>query len=72
MWVGQGQAELTWRPGRASGMALPSPESQIQGLHHFHFAILPIENGQSAQLWRDIEHWRLPAFGYLDLRLVSI
>lgn len=63
-WLGQ--AELTWRPGRASGMVLPSPESQIQGLHHFHFAVLPIENGQSAQLWRDIEHWRLPAFGYLD------
>ncbi|MEQ5620931.1 glycoside hydrolase family 38 C-terminal domain-containing protein [Providencia rettgeri] len=63
-WLGQ--ANLTWRPGRASGMVLPSPESQIQGLHHFHFAILPIDNGQSAQLWRDIEHWRLPAFGYLD------
>lgn len=63
-WLGQ--ANLTWRPGRASGMVLPSPESQIQGSHHFHFAVLPISDGLSAKLWRDIEHWRLPAFGYLD------
>ncbi|HBO21335.1 MAG TPA: alpha-mannosidase [Providencia sp.] len=63
-WLGQ--ANLTWRPGRASGMVLPSPDSQIFGIHHFHFAVLPMHQGQHPDFWRDVEHWRTPAFGYLD------
>lgn len=63
-WLGQ--ANLTWRPGRASGMVLPSPDSQIQGIHYFHFAVLPMHQGQDTDFWRNVEHWRLPAFGYLD------
>ncbi|WP_318392800.1 glycoside hydrolase family 38 C-terminal domain-containing protein [Enterobacter sp.] len=63
-WLGL--PDLPWRPGRASGMVLPSPESQIPGQHHFHLAVLPMAEGQSAGFWRAVEHWRTPASGYLD------
>ncbi|VEB96476.1 Mannosylglycerate hydrolase [Cedecea lapagei] len=63
-WLGQ--PALEWRPGRASGMVLPSPDSQIPGRHSFHFAVLPMNNGQSSEFWRNVEQWRTPVSGYLD------
>lgn len=63
-WLGL--PDLPWRPGRASGMVLPSPDSQIQGPLSFHFAVLPMAQGQSEDFWRAVEHWRTPASGYLD------
>lgn len=63
-WLGL--PDLPWRPGRASGMVLPSPDSQIQGMLRFHFAVLPMAQGQSEDFWRAVEHWRTPASGYLN------
>ncbi|MRT55689.1 alpha-mannosidase [Enterobacteriaceae bacterium RIT693] len=63
-WLGQ--PALPWRPGRASGMVLPSPDSQIPGRHHFYLAVLPMSNGQSPAFWDAVEQWRTPASGYLD------
>ncbi|SQC90737.1 Mannosylglycerate hydrolase [Cedecea neteri] len=63
-WLGQ--PALEWRPGRASGMVLPAPDSQIPGRHAFHFAVMPMDNGQSPAFWQAVEQWRTPASGYLD------
>ncbi|SMG24296.1 glycoside hydrolase family 38 C-terminal domain-containing protein [Cedecea sp. NFIX57] len=63
-WLGR--PALEWRPGRASGMVLPAPESQIPGRHEFHFAVMPMNDGQSPAFWRAIEQWRTPTLGYLD------
>lgn len=63
-WLGQ--AALPWRPGRASGMVLPSPDSQMPGIHRFHLAVLPMNNGQDGAFWHAVEQWRTPASGYLD------
>ncbi len=38
-WLGR--AGMPWRPGRASGMALPSPDSQIPGEFTARFALIP-------------------------------
>ncbi|MCS2147068.1 glycoside hydrolase family 38 N-terminal domain-containing protein [Scandinavium manionii] len=63
-WLGQ--ANMPWRPGRASGMVLPSPDSQLTGPFHCHFALLPLHQGPDATFWRDVENWRTPALGWLD------
>lgn len=63
-WLGQ--ADLPYRPGRASGMVLPSPASQIQGIHHFSLAVLPVSHGENGTFWSDIENWRTPLISYLD------
>ncbi|HEY3591273.1 MAG TPA: glycoside hydrolase family 38 C-terminal domain-containing protein [Buttiauxella sp.] len=52
-WLGQ--ANLPYRPGRASGMVLPSPESQVQGIHHFKLSLLAMNNGADSVFWRDVE-----------------
>lgn len=55
-WLGQ--ANMPYRPGRASGMVLPSPDSQIQGMHHFKLSILAMNNGADNVFWRDVERAR--------------
>lgn len=55
-WLGQ--ANMPYRPGRASGMVLPSPESQIQGMHHFKLSLLAMNNGADSDFWRDVESAR--------------
>lgn len=55
-WLGQ--ANMPYRPGRASGMVLPSPESQIQGMHHFKLSLLAMNNGADSAFWRDVENAR--------------
>ncbi len=55
-WLGQ--ANMPYRPGRASGMVLPSPESQIQGMHHFKLSLLAMNNGADDVFWRDVERAR--------------
>ncbi|MEW7313525.1 glycoside hydrolase family 38 C-terminal domain-containing protein [Buttiauxella gaviniae] len=55
-WLGQ--ANMPYRPGRASGMVLPSPDSQIQGMHHFKLSVLPMNNGADKSFWRDVERAR--------------
>lgn len=63
-WLGR--PALEWRPWRASGMVLPSPDSQLPGRHAFHLAVIPMENGQCPAFWQAVEQWRTPASGYLD------
>ncbi|WP_312952545.1 glycoside hydrolase family 38 C-terminal domain-containing protein [Superficieibacter sp.] len=63
-WLGL--PNMPWRPGRASGMVLPSPDSQLPGLFHCHFALLPLHQGADSAFWQEIEHWRTPATGWLD------
>ncbi|WMY73791.1 glycoside hydrolase family 38 C-terminal domain-containing protein [Buttiauxella selenatireducens] len=55
-WLGQ--ANMPYRPGRASGMVLPSPDSQIQGMHHFKLSLLAMNNGADSTFWRDVERVR--------------
>ena len=63
-WLGR--AGMPWRPGRASGMALPSPDSQMPGEFKAHLALAPLHEGTSASFWREIENWRTPATGWVD------
>ena len=63
-WLGK--AGMPWRPGRASGMALPSPESQIPGEFTARLALIPLHDGESADFWQQVEHWRTPVAGWLD------
>ncbi|WP_194208564.1 glycoside hydrolase family 38 C-terminal domain-containing protein [Superficieibacter sp. 1612_C1] len=63
-WLGQ--PDMPWRPGRASGMVLPSPDSQLPGRFDCHLALVPLHQGPDAAFWRDIENWRTPASGWLD------
>ena len=63
-WLGK--ADLPWRPGRASGMALPTPDSQLPGPYRAHFALFPLAQAPDAPFWRAVEQWRTPACGYLD------
>lgn len=63
-WLGK--AGMPWRPGRASGMALPSPDSQIPGEFTARFALIPLHDGESPAFWRAVESWRTPAIGWLD------
>jgi len=63
-WLGR--AGMPWRPGRASGMALPSPESQIPGEFNARLALIPLHAGESADFWQRVEHWRTPIAGWLD------
>ena len=37
-----GKPDLVYRPGRLSGMPTPTPDSQLQGLLGFRFALMPI------------------------------
>jgi mannosylglycerate hydrolase len=55
-WLGQ--ANMPYRPGRASGMVLPSPDSQIQGMHHFKLSVLAMNHGADNAFWRDVERAR--------------
>lgn len=64
-WLGQ--ANMPYRPGRASGMVLPSPESQIQGMHHFKLSLLAMNNGADSAFWCDVESAR----GNLDAWLAT-
>jgi len=63
-WLGR--AGMPWRPGRASGMALPSPESQIPGEFHTRLALIPLHAGENADFWQQVEQWRTPIAGWLD------
>lgn len=63
-WLGR--AGMPWRPGRASGMALPSPDSQIPGQFNARLALVPLHDGESSAFWRDVESWRTPPVGWLD------
>lgn len=63
-WLGR--AGMPWRPGRASGMALPSPDSQIPGEFSARFALIPLCDGESPNFWREVEAWRTPPVGWLD------
>ncbi|MGF1886182.1 alpha-mannosidase [Photobacterium profundum] len=62
-WLGQ--ANLTYRPGRASGMVLPSPDSQIQGMHAFTFSLIPQDNGADDTFWRVVEDVKTPPLVYV-------
>ncbi|UNK60758.1 glycoside hydrolase family 38 C-terminal domain-containing protein [Buttiauxella ferragutiae] len=55
-WLGQ--ANMSYRPGRASGMVLPSPDSQIQGMHHFKLSVLAMNHGADNAFWRNVERAR--------------
>lgn len=63
-WLGR--AGMPWRPGRASGMALPSPESQIPGEFNARLALIPLHAGENADFWQCVEQWRTPIAGWLD------
>lgn len=63
-WLGR--AGMPWRPGRASGMALPSPDSQIPGEFHASLALVPMHDAESPEFWRSVERWRTPLVGWLD------
>lgn len=63
-WLGR--AGMPWRPGRASGMALPSPDSQIPGEFNARLALIPLHEGESPEFWRNVENWRTPPVGWLD------
>jgi len=62
-WLGL--ADMPYRPGRASGMILPAPESQIPGIHHFHLAVLPLAQGADNDFWQQVEQWRTPLRSYI-------
>ncbi|OAT33482.1 alpha-mannosidase [Buttiauxella ferragutiae ATCC 51602] len=55
-WLGQ--ANMPYRPGRASGMVLPSPDSQIQGMHYFKLSVLAMNHGADNAFWRNVERAR--------------
>lgn len=55
-WLGQ--ANMPYRPGRASGMVFPSPDSQIQGMHHFKLSVLAMNHGADNAFWRNVERAR--------------
>lgn len=63
-WLGL--PNMPYRPGRASGMVLPSPDSQIQGKHSFHFAIIPQVNGVDTRFWQTVENWKTPLLGFVS------
>lgn len=63
-WLGR--ANMPWRPGRASGMVLPSPDSQMLGVHHCHLALIPMSAGQDDAFWQEVEAWRTPAIAWFD------
>lgn len=63
-WLGR--PGMPWRPGRASGMELPSPDSQMPGMFNAHLALLPLHEGTSPAFWRDVEHWHTPVCGWVD------
>lgn len=63
-WLGL--PNMPYRPGRASGMVLPSPDSQIQGSHSFHFALVPQINGADDHFWRQLENWKTPMMGFVS------
>lgn len=62
-WLGR--ADMPYRPGRASGMVLPSPESQIAGIHHCSLAVMPLTGAPDAAFWRRVEEWKTPMLAYL-------
>jgi mannosylglycerate hydrolase len=63
-WLGR--ANMPWRPGRASGMVLSSPDSQMIGVHHCHIALIPMSAGQDESFWQEVEAWRTPAIAWFD------
>ncbi|RJX75273.1 alpha-mannosidase [Vibrio sinensis] len=62
-WLGQ--PNLTYRPGRASGMVLPSPDSQIQGEHCFELSLVPFDMGNEESFWRTIEMINTPVIAHV-------
>ncbi|CAM3718810.1 glycoside hydrolase family 38 C-terminal domain-containing protein [Rahnella victoriana] len=62
-WLGR--ANMPYRPGRASGMVLPSPDSQIPGIHHCSLAVMPLTGAPDADVWRRVEEWKTPMLAYL-------
>src|SRR5471030_501930 len=62
-WLGR--ANMPYRPGRASGMVLPSPESQLPGIHHCQLAVMPLAGAPDDDFWRREEEWKVPMFAYL-------
>jgi len=62
-WLGR--ANMPYRPGRASGMVLPSPESQIPGIHHCSLAVMPLSGVPDASFWQQVEAWKTPMIAYL-------
>ena len=62
-WLGQ--ANLTYRPGRASGMVLPSPNSQIQGRHEFELTLIPQNNGNDDAFWALTEELKTQPLTYV-------
>ncbi len=62
-WLGQ--ADLTYRPGRASGMVLPSPDSQIQGSHEFELTLIPQHNGSDKTFWKLTEELKTEPLVYV-------
>lgn len=62
-WLGR--ANMPYRPGRASGMVLPSPESQIPGIHHCSLAVMPLTGTPDTGFWQRVEAWKTPMLAYL-------
>ena len=62
-WLGR--ANMPYRPGRASGMVLPSPDSQIPGIHHCSLAVMPLTGAPDADVWQRVEEWKTPMLAYL-------
>lgn len=62
-WLGQ--PNLTYRPGRASGMVLPSPDSQIQGEHCFELSVVPFSAEAETAFWRTIEQINTPVIAHV-------
>ncbi|MGR5359497.1 glycoside hydrolase family 38 C-terminal domain-containing protein [Vibrio mediterranei] len=62
-WLGQ--ANLTYRPGRASGMVLPAPDSQIQGRHQFSLSLVPFCSEEEADYWQTVECINTPVISHV-------
>ena len=62
-WLGQ--PNLTYRPGRASGMVLPSPDSQIQGEHCFELSLVPFDVSHEQSFWRTVETINTPVIAHV-------
>lgn len=62
-WLGQ--ANLTYRPGRASGMVLPSPNSQLIGHHSFELSLVPYNPDEDADFWAVTEAVNTPVMAHV-------
>ncbi|MGF1760855.1 alpha-mannosidase [Photobacterium sagamiensis] len=63
-WLGK--ADQLYRPGRASGMALPSPDSQLPGQWRFKLCVIPQQGGiNQTEFWHQVECWRTPLMSHI-------